>query len=125
MKILVIDNDTRLLDEARQILVRNGHFADCVNNADDAVTTVRENYYDFVLVERRMPGHDGLWFLKNASIPRYTKILLITSRVSAPVIVRMFKAGISGYVMKPLDENELLQHLQFHSNRQVIGHPRV
>ena len=129
MKILVIDNNIKVLAEIGQMLYRNGHSADCIDNADDAVTMVETNYYDFILVERQIPGHDGLWFMKNASIPQYTKILLITSHIAGPTIVRMFKAGISGYVIRPFDESELLRHLRFHSNRkrnrQVMDELRV
>ncbi|MDD4869040.1 MAG: response regulator [Kiritimatiellae bacterium] len=116
MEILVIDDDTRLLEEVRRILTSNGHLTDCVDNADDAVTILGSNLYDFVLVDYRMPKHDGLWFMRNAPLPRHTKTLLVTSYVDRNVIKQMFNAGISGYVVKPFDENELLRHMEFHSN---------
>jgi len=119
MKILVIDDDTRLLAEMERILTRHGYSVNCADNADDAVSMVGANSYDFILVDYRMPNHDGIWFLKNASLPKHAKALLVTSCVDRHVIAQMFNAGISGYVVKPFDESELLRHLEFHSNNHV------
>ena len=119
MNILLIDDDTRLLAEVERILARNGHTVTCADNADDGAAMAASNRYDFVLVDYRMPKHDGMWFLRNASISRRTKTLLVTSYVDRKVIQQMFNAGISGYVMKPFDESELLRHLEFHSNGHV------
>ena len=115
MKILVIDDDTRLLSEIGIILKRNGYTVDCIDNADDAISILESNSYDFVLVDYRMPEHDGLWFLQNASLPKHTKSLLVTSYADRDMIRQMFREGISGYVMKPFDEDQLLTHLKFHS----------
>ncbi|OGV60336.1 MAG: hypothetical protein A2283_00415 [Lentisphaerae bacterium RIFOXYA12_FULL_48_11] len=119
MRILVIDDNAKLLAELGHILTRNGHSADCIDNAAAAVVMLGSSCYDFILVDYRMPEHDGLWFIKNASIPRHTKTLLVTSYVDRNVIKQMFNAGISGYVVKPFDEKELLMHLEFHSGNQM------
>jgi DNA-binding response OmpR family regulator len=122
MKILVVDDDRRLLEEINKILSRNGHSADCIDNADRAVEMAGLNRYDFVLVDYRMPEHDGFWFMKNVSLPRNTKTLLVTSYIDKTVVKQMFNAGISGYVMKPFDEEELLRHIEFHSNNHINPH---
>lgn len=126
MKILVVDDDRMLLEEIGRILNRNGHSTDCVDNATDAVAMLGNSRYDFVLLDYRMPEHDGAWFLKNAPLSRPTRTLLMTSYVDRDVIKQMFDAGISGYVMKPFDEEELLRHLDFYSAKasgsNVVGH---
>lgn len=122
MRLLLVDDDTSLLAEMSRILSRHGHSVDCVDNAEDAVAVVKTNRYDFVLVDYRMPKHDGIWFLQNARLPRHTTTLLVTSLTDGAVIRQMFGAGISGYVTKPFDENELLMHLEFHSkNHRTDG----
>ncbi|MEI6970382.1 MAG: response regulator [bacterium] len=115
MRVLVVDDDVRLLAETGRILTRNGHSVDCIDNAKAAVEITKRNCYDFVLVDYRMPEHDGIWFLRNAALPRRTKALLVTSLADGTVIRQMFGAGVSGYVLKPFDETELLCHLKFHS----------
>ena len=67
MHLLVVDDDGRLLDEVASILSRNGHSVDCVDNAVQAQGMVNEGHYDFILVDYRMPEHDGIWFMNRSS----------------------------------------------------------
>jgi len=117
MKILVIDDDRRLLAAIADILGRHNFSGDYVDNADEAVKMVTTSQYDFILLDYRMPEHDGLWFLKNANIHKNTKILLVTSYADRHLIRQMFHAGIAGYIMKPFDEEELIRHLEFHADK--------
>ena len=71
-----------------------------------------------MLVDYRMPIHDGIWFVKNVKLPRETKILLITSLVDKRVIRAMFSAGVRGYIIKPFDEEELMRNVSFHSKKR-------
>ena len=118
MRILVVDDDRKLSEEVKNILARNQHTADCLDNADEAVARVASGDYDFVLVDYKMPDHDGLWFMKNAKLPRRTKALLVTSFVDRNMIKTMFAAGVSGYIIKPFDEEELIRILNFHQERR-------
>lgn len=121
MKILVVDDDTKLSAEVANILTRRGHTADCIDKADQAVPLAEGGSYDFVLVDYRMPEHDGMWFMKTVKLPRRTKALLVTSFVDRNVIRAMFAAGVSGYIIKPFDEDELVRNLAFHSDRHPVG----
>ena len=120
MHLLVVDDDKRLLEEVASILTRNGHTVDCVDNAAQAVDMTEKGHYDFVLVDYRMPEHDGVWFMKSVKLPRSTKVLLVTSLVDRNVIRTMFSAGISGYIIKPFDEEELVKNLAFHSGPHAV-----
>ena len=79
------------------------------------------NHYDFILVDYKMPEHDGIWFMKNVSLPRNTKVLLTTSFIGKDLVKKMFSEGICGYIAKPFDEQELLRHLAFHSETRTYG----
>ena len=118
VKILVVDDDRRLLEEVAAILGRNGHTADCVDNAVQAQDMAEKGSYDFVLVDYRMPEHDGIWFMKSVKLPRGTRALLVTSLVDKDVIRAMFSGGVCGYIIKPFDEEELMRNLNFHSERR-------
>lgn len=120
MHVLVVDDDRNLLDEVAAILKRNGHSADCADTAAQGVGMVEKGHYDFVLVDYRMPEHDGLWFMKNVKLPRGTKALLVTSLVDRDVIRTMFAAGASGYIIKPFDEDELIRNLAFFSKPRTV-----
>jgi len=114
MRILIMDDDHGLLDALRHMLEEHNHEVHTVDNAKDAVTKVAETDYDIVMADYRMPGEDGIWFMKNANLKRSTKVLLCTAYANREVIKQMFELGASGYLIKPFDEEEVLRNLEFH-----------
>ncbi len=115
MRILIVDDDAQLLSAVSVLLQSHDHTVDTAASAAMGVEMVQKGHYDFILVDYRMPEHDGAWFLRNAKIPRKTKVLLTTAYANRQVINEMFKLGVSGYIVKPFDEEELLRNLAFHS----------
>ena len=118
MKILIVDDDESILSSLKNMLSFHNHDVESCNNAKDALPMIKNNNYDFLLVDYNMPGNDGIWFMENAKIPKTTKTLLMTAHVNRNIISKMFSLGASGYIIKPFDEKELLKNLTFHSNRK-------
>ena len=119
MKILILDDDAELLSALERILVDHGHDVDCCDDAVKAVSMVAENAYKLLLVDYKMPEHDGIWFMKNVDLPQNTKVLLITAYVNREVINRMFELGASGYLIKPFDEDELMRHIDYYTPKKA------
>lgn len=113
MRILIVDDNESLVTALKGILQNNGYDVDGANCASDAVALIKDNTYDFILLDYKMPYHDSIWFMREAHIPRTTKVLLITAYVQRNVINTMFKLGACGYMIKPFDEEELLRNLTF------------
>lgn len=113
MKILLLDDDADFQETIRKILVSHNHDVDCAGNAKDALNMLEQNEYECVFVDYKMPENDGVWFMKNAKLPRRTKALLMTGFVNREVINEMFALGACGYLIKPFDEEDLLRHLEF------------
>jgi len=114
MKILILDDDTELLSALKRILDDHGHDVDCADDAEKAAEMVVDAAYDLLLVDYKMPGHDGIWFMQNAKRPPGSKVLLVTAYVNREVINRMFDLGASGYLIKPFDEEELMRHIDYY-----------
>jgi len=125
MKVLVIDDHKGFRDELRRMLTRNGHEADDVESASEAIPLAETGKYDFLLLDYQMPDHDGLWFLKNARIPRSTKTLLVTSHTHHMLLTEILRAGAVGYLIKPFDEENLLRQLAFYSGRRTQMRPKL
>jgi len=115
MKILVLDDHRGFREAIESILTRHGHDVVGVESAEKAIPLVENGDYDFVLVDYQMPEHDGIWFMQHVQRPRRTKAILATAIVNRQIIDAMFKAGASGYLIKPFDEDDLLMHLRFYS----------
>ena len=114
MNILIMDDDVLLLKTLEAVLTDNGHDVKCANTAEEAVECVGNNSYECILVDYKLPGKDGIWFMENADIPPGTKVLLVTAYINRAVIKRMFQLGVAGYLIKPFDDKELLKQLEFH-----------
>jgi DNA-binding response OmpR family regulator len=116
MKILVLDDNEALSKAVQTMLKLHGHDVDAITNAKDGVKMVEEGTYDIILVDYKMPVNDGIWFMKEARIPRNTKVLLMTAFVNKDVINEMFSLGAVGYLVKPFDDAELMRHIEFHTS---------
>lgn len=74
MKTLVANDDKSTAAFVQKGLKEHGHTVDCVFNGKDALTYRLYNNYDLVVLDRMMPGMDGLAVLKamraaNSHIP--------------------------------------------------------
>ena len=119
MKVLAIDDEPAILASLRMILLEMPHCElDCVNSVMQAMDLTKEKEYDFIFVDLKMPGQDGVWFVKNAALPRKTKVLLLTAYLNRSALNELFRCGISGYLTKPFDRDDVLRHLAFHSLAQ-------
>ena len=119
-RVLAVDDDSRILQVLRFILEDHGFEVHDANSALEGLEKAKSNDYDFVLVDLKMPDNDGLWFVRNAKLPRKTKVLLVTAYLDRNIVNEMFKYGIVGYVSKPFDEDEIIRHLEFHSQGQSL-----
>jgi two-component system, response regulator PdtaR len=115
MKILVLDDHAGFRAEVMGMLTRNGHEAVGAGSADEAIPLAENGDYDFVLVDFSMPEHDGIWFMRNAKLPRHTKALLVTAHVEKEMMRQMFRLGVVGYIIKPFTETNLTSQLALHS----------
>ena len=120
MKILLLDDEENVLKSLSRTLVLMNHEVDIFTNAAEAAAVMESGSYDFALVDYKMPEHSGIWFMKNANVPRKTKVLLMTAYVNREVITEMMRLGAVGYLIKPFNENELKMHLSFHTEKQPI-----
>lgn len=116
LKILVVDDHDGLRKEVRAILEEHGHDVKDAASAHKAMPLIRDQVFDFILLDYRMPLHDGLWFLRNVELPRETRVLLMTAHNHNELVTAMFKAGAKGYLIKPFGREDLIHHLNFHAN---------
>lgn len=120
MKILLVDDEEHILSSLKRALEKLTYTVDCANNAKQGVQMIKQGDYDFALIDYMMPENDGIWFMRNADIPQKTKVLLLTAFVDRKVIDEMFKLGAKGYLIKPVEAEEISLHLDFHSRPRQL-----
>ena len=107
--ILMVDDDSDFRWTVSNVLTATGY---CVHQAKDWIDCMdflEKNIPDLILLDFRMPGKDGLYVAeqikkKMPAIP----ILMITAHGNVKNAVDAMKIGVYDYVIKPIDNNDLL-----------------
>jgi len=89
------------------VLKRWGAKVECVDNAAAAAARVEDERYDVILLDLRMPGKDGVWFVGNAELPDETKVVLMTAYIPDDILTNLFEAGVDEYLEKPFSCSDL------------------
>ncbi len=113
MRILIAEDDPRLLKSLSHILDLNKFSVDAVSNGIDAFDHASSNEYDGLILDIMMPGMDGLQLLKklrNQGIT--TPALFLTARTEISQRVEGLDAGADDYLPKPFSIDELLARVR-------------
>jgi two-component system, OmpR family, copper resistance phosphate regulon response regulator CusR len=121
MRILVIDDEPRILGFLARGLEAEGFCVDVVDNGSGALRHARTNTYDLVLLDLLLPGIDGLTVLQELSRDRPNlPVLIVSARSDLPTKLRGFGLGASDYLSKPFSFEELVARIRValrHSRR--------
>lgn len=109
MKILVIEDDRRTGEYIVDGLAEAGHLAELIADGRDALSHVLSETYDALVVDRMLPGLDGLALVKalRAAGDR-TPVLFLTAIGGVDDRVDGLEAGGDDYLVKPFAFSELL-----------------
>jgi two-component system cell cycle response regulator len=114
MHILIADDDpgTRMIVAAA--VERLGHECTVAEDGAEAWRRFRETAPDVVITDWDMPGMDGATLcrrVREANLPTYLYVLLLTSHASTADVVTGLEAGADDYVRKPPVPAELMARL--------------
>ncbi len=111
-KILLVDDERRMLDLLALYLTPHQYRCTKAQNAQSALHELRETAYDLVLLDIMMPDVSG-WELCT-EIRRFSDvpIIMLTAREQQDDIVKGLKLGADDYITKPFDEQELLARME-------------
>ena len=113
MRILVAEDDQRLLKSLLHILKINHFSADGVSNGTDALEYAGTGEYDGLVLDIMMPGLDGIQVLKKLREAGVTTpALFLTARSEIAQRVEGLDAGADDYLPKPFSTSELLARLR-------------
>nr|MDA8404594.1 response regulator [Desulfobacteraceae bacterium] len=103
--ILVVDDEEKMQHLLSIMLMRQGYRVDRAGDGQKALALIRENPYDLVISDIRMPNMDGLELLsavKDLNIP--CPVVFITAFASIDSAVDAMRQGVADYITKPFDE---------------------
>ncbi len=118
MKILLVEDEKALREALRDTLATCGYTVDCRENGEDALDALCTGGYDVALLDRMLPGMDGLDALREARRAGVrTPVLMLTALDAVGDRVAGLDAGADDYLAKPFATEELLARVRALSRR--------
>ncbi|MBQ3546190.1 MAG: response regulator transcription factor [Lachnospiraceae bacterium] len=113
MRLLLAEDDPRLLKSLIHIFEKNKFVTDGVTNGIDALEYALSSEYDGIILDIMMPGIDGIEILKTLRQKKITTpILLLTAKTEVSDKVEGLDAGADDYLAKPFSTSELLARVR-------------
>jgi two-component system, OmpR family, response regulator len=113
MRVLVVEDETKLAELLRHKLRGEGMGVDLASNGEDALVRATATEYDLILLDLMLPGIDGFGVcrsLRTRSI--WAPTLMLTARDSVDDRVRGLDSGADDYLVKPFSFDELLARVR-------------
>ena len=118
MKILLAEDDPKVASFITNGLSENGHSVDHVTDGREALTYCLYNSCDLAILDRMMPGMDGLSVVRALRAARnQTPVLFLTALADVSDRVEGLAAGADDYLVKPFHFSELLARVVALSRR--------
>lgn len=122
MKVLVIEDDAETAAYIANGLSENGHVVDRASNGHEGLFLAGGGAYDVAIVDRMLPGLDGLSFVKDLRGDGIrTAVLFLTNLGGIDDRVEGLDAGADDYLVKPFAFSELLARVNALGRRPVTS----
>ncbi|WP_249111160.1 response regulator [Nitrosopumilus sp. K4] len=116
LKILIIDDNEQITKMLTTFLSTQNFACIITNDAKEGLKMIEEDRYDAVLLDLALPdfnGYDVIDALEKNDMLRKNKIIVFTaSNISEDELDKLVKRGVTSYILKPVDIDELLSKIQ-------------
>lgn len=120
MKLLIIEDDLELCKILEHQLKKQGILADFCNRGDDAGFYYEKKSYDAIVLDRMLPGKDGLTILKDIRKQQIAiPVIMLTAMDTLQNRVEGLDHGADDYLTKPFEVEELLARIRALARRAV------
>ncbi|MCH8051071.1 MAG: response regulator transcription factor [Chloroflexi bacterium] len=120
MYVLLVEDERRLSQLVRRVLVEEGHTVDSAFDGEEGLAMGLEGTHDVIVLDIMLPEKDGIEVCKALRRKKVdTPVLLLTALDGVDDRVRGLDAGADDYLPKPFAFQELLARLRALSRRRV------
>ncbi|RJS93428.1 response regulator, partial [Candidatus Bathyarchaeota archaeon] len=118
-RILIIDDDEAIRRTLSTILEEKGYIIDTAKSAEEAIKKSASAYYNLALIDIKLPDIEGIDLLNKLQeiSPEMIKIIL-TGYPSLQNAVKAVNRGADGYLIKPVNIDDLHKMIKKHLKRQ-------
>jgi len=126
LKILVAEDDPQSSEFLRKGLVQEGHSVEIVADGREALSYCLYNPCDMLILDRMLPGMDGLTVLKTLrAADRQVPVIFLTAMGDVDDRVEGLLAGGDDYLVKPFHFSELLARVTSRARRPQAGEQKT
>lgn len=113
MRILIIEDDVKLCEILQLRLKEIDYYTDICNHGDDAAFYIKKQAYDVIVLDRMLPGKDGLYVLKYIrNLGLTTPVIMVTAMNQLENRVEGLDCGADDYLSKPFEMDELMARIR-------------
>jgi two-component system OmpR family response regulator len=112
MRILIIEDEPRLLRSLAKALREEAYAVDVAAAGDEGLYKAESYDYDAIVLDIMLPRLDGWEVLQRLRKQKPTPVLMLTARDAPKDRVRGLDIGADDYLIKPFDLSELLARLR-------------
>lgn len=110
LKILIVDDEMVVRETLNAMVKHFGHATDCASDGLSAQEIMKENDYDVVFLDIRMPGLDGITLLKWCKEEEMSsQIIIMTGHGEEETREKALQYGAFAFLNKPFKLNEINQ----------------
>lgn len=119
-KILIIEDEDGIRRLLRYDLKQLGFEVDSAKDGQEALTFVKDNDYDVIVVDWMLPVYDGITLVERfRNDGNMAIIVMLTAKDEESDILEAFEAGVDDYLTKPFSPRELTARINAHLKRVV------
>jgi heavy metal response regulator len=113
MRILLVEDDSRIARFVSQALREQAYAVDAAADGEDALFKASVNDYDAVILDVMIPGRDGFEVCRELRASgSCVPVIMLTARDAVPDRVAGLDSGADDYLTKPFEVAELLARLR-------------
>ena len=124
MRVLVVDDETRMASLLKRALEEEGHVVDVAADGADGLWLAAENPYGAIVLDVMLPDFDGFELCRRIrGNGQWVPVIMLTARDSIGDRVRGLDAGADDYLVKPFSLAELAARLRALARRDDRPRP--
>jgi two-component system, NtrC family, nitrogen regulation response regulator NtrX len=109
LKILCVDDNPDIRESLADQFSMEDFEVDTAEDGELALHKIKENNYDLVLLDVKMPKMDGLTVLQEIrKLDKNPQVIMLSAHSDVPTAMECVRLGAKDYISKPYDPEELL-----------------